>query len=374
LALSLVLLAGAGLLIQTLWKLEHISTGVVTGHVLTTDVYLSRKQYSTTQRRAFFANLLDRVSSLPGVVAAGAVDGLPPYRVMTDALSVGGTPAPGGPADRDLVSFKHVTPGYFAALRVSLLAGRVFTARDLRAPDVAVVSETLARHFFPDQDPIGKLVAGKFSKHPLTIIGIVADVKNRGVQESAMPELYILDEEGNVGVMVIRTAGDPQALASLVREQIRALDRNTPLIFSTMAEHMDREFVSQRFNSIILSAFAAIALSLAAIGIYGVMSYLVSLRRREIGIRIALGARTSQVLSLVIGHALRLVLAGVTAGIGLAVALTRYLKTLLYGVTATDAWTLCSVAFLLTAVALVASYFPAYRASRVDPSTALRTE
>jgi putative ABC transport system permease protein len=372
LALSLVLLAGAGLLIRTLWTLEHIHTGLVTEHVLTTDVYLSRKLYSETQRQAFFANLLDRVSSLPGVVAAGAVDGLPPYMAIGGPLTVGSTPAPGEAADQ--VSVKHITPDYFAALRIPLLAGRVFTPRDLRAPAVAVISETLARHFFHDQDPIGKLVSSKFLGPPLTVVGIVGDVKNRGIQEAAMPELYVLDEKGNVGVMVIRTTAASQALAGLIREQARALDRNTLLTFSTMTEQIDKEFTSQRFNSILLSAFAAIALFLAAIGVYGVMSYLVSLRRREIGIRMALGARTGQALGLVLGHAIRLALAGIVTGLALSMLLTRYLKTLLYGVTATDPWTLCSVALLLAAVALLASYFPARRASRVDPSTALRCQ
>jgi putative ABC transport system permease protein len=190
----------------------------------------------------------------------------------------------------------------------------------------------------------------------------------------AQAELYRIDQEGNVGFLVIRTAGDPLRLASLIREQVSALDKNAPLTFSTMTEQLDSEFTSQRFNSIVLSAFAAIALLLAAIGIYGVMSYLVSLRTQEIGIRMALGARMNQVLGLVIGHALRLILAGVAAGAALAVGLTRYLSSLLYGVRANDVLTLCSVAFLLAAVALFASYFPARRASRVDPLTALRCE
>jgi putative ABC transport system permease protein len=190
----------------------------------------------------------------------------------------------------------------------------------------------------------------------------------------AQAELYRIDEEGNVGFLEIRTTGDPLGVTSLIREQVRALDKNTPLTFSTMTEQLDSEFTSQRFNSILLSAFAAIALLLAAIGIYGVMSYLVSLRTQEIGIRMALGARMNQVLGLVMGHALRLILGGLVAGAALALGLTRYLSSLLYGVTANDALTLCSVAMLMAAVALFASYFPARRASRVDPLTALRRE
>ena len=375
LALSLVLLTGAGLLIQTLWRLEQIHTGIVSEHVLTTDVYLSYKRYSTPQRMAFFADVLDRVSSLPGVVAAGATSGLPMSMVMTGGLTVGSVRAAEESARaEDQVSFRDVTPGYFAALGIPLREGRLFSAQDRKAPDLAVVNEALVRHFFPNEDPIGKRVSSGAFDGLRTIIGVVGDVKNRGREMLAQAELYRIDQEGNVGLLVIRTAGDPLRLTSLIREQVSALDKNTPLTFSTMTEQLDSEFTSQRFNSIVLSAFAAIALLLAAIGIYGVMSYLVSLRTQEIGIRMALGARMNQVLGLVIGHALRLILGGTAVGAALALGLTRYLSSLLYGVTANDALTLCSVAFLMAAVALFASYFPALRASRVDPLTALRCE
>lgn len=374
LALSLVLLAGAGLLMQTLWRLQHIDPGIVPEHVLTVDVYLNYKTHSKAQRQAFYNELLTRVSTMPGVIAAGATDGLPMSWTVTAPLTVEGVPVPteSGPADQ--VGFAAITPGYFEALRIPLRSGRFLNAQDYRAPDVAVVNQALVRRFFPNQDPLGKRVSsGKFD-HTRTIVGVVGDVKNRGRQESTQPELYRLDEEGDVSSLIVRTIGDPLSLTNQIREQVGALDKNTPVKFSTMTQELDREFSSQRFNSIVLSSFAAIALLLAAIGTYGVMSYLVSQRRREIGIRMALGARTNQVLGLVIGHALRLVLAGVVVGVALALGLTRYLKTLLYGVTATDALTLCSVAFLMAAVSLLASYFPALRASRVDPTTTLRCE
>jgi predicted permease len=374
LALSLVLLAGAGLLLQTLWRLQHIDPGLVPEQVLSADLYLNYKTHSTAQRRAFYDELLSRVSTMPGVMAAGATTGLPMSWTMTAALTVEGVPAPteSGPADQ--VGFADITPGYFEALRIPLRSGRFLNQQDRRAPDVAVVNEALVRRFFPHQDPLGKRVSSGTSDPMKTIVGVVGDVKNHGRQEATQPELYQLDKDGDTSTLIVRTAGDPLSLTNLIREQVRALDKNTPVKFSTMTEELDREFTSQRFNSILLSAFAAIALLLAAIGIYGVMSYLVTLRTREIGIRMALGARTNQVLSLVIGNALRLVLTGVAAGLALAVGLTRYLKTLLYGVKATDAWTLSSVALLLIAVALCASYFPALRASRVDPSSALRSE
>ena len=374
LALSLVLLAGAGLLIQTLWRLEHINTGVVPEHVLTADVFLNYKTHSTAQRQAFFADVLTRISTMPGVIAAGATAGLPLYRTMTNTLTVEGVPAPVQPEPADEVSFKDVTPGYFEALAIPLRSGRLLNPQDRRAPDVAVINEALARHFFPNQNPIGKQVSSGTFDRTRTIIGVVGDVKNRGLQESAQSELYRLDEQGDVSVLVIRTVTNPLSLTNQIRAEVRSLDKNTPVTFRTMAEQMDSEVSSQRFNSIILSSFAAIALLLAAIGIYGVMSYLLTLRTREIGIRMALGARTNQVLALVIGNALRLVLAGVAVGLALALVLTRYLKTLLYGVEVTDVWTLGSVALLLVTVALTASYFPAQRASRVDPSSALHSE
>jgi predicted permease len=373
-ALSLVLLTGAGLLIQTLWRLDQIQTGIVSEHVLTVDVDLSYKRYPTPRRMAFFADVLDRVSSLPGVIAAGGSAGLPMSAPMAVGMAAGSAPPPENVRTEDWVLIKDVTPGYFGALGIPLREGRLFSAQDREAANLAVVNETLARHFFPNQDPIGKQMSAGRADHVRTIIGVVGDVKNRGRQVPAQAQLYRIDEEGNVGSLVIRTAGDPLGVTSLIREQVRALDKNTPLTFTTMTEQLDSEFNSQRFNSILLSAFAAIALLLAAIGIYGVMSYLVSLRTQEIGIRMALGARMNQVMGLVMGHALRLILGGVAAGAALAIASTRYLSSLLYRVTANDALTLCAVACLIAAVALFASYFPALRASRVDPLTALRSE
>jgi predicted permease len=374
LALSLVLLAGAGLLMQTLWRLQHIDPGIVPEHVLTVDVYLNYKTHSKGQRRAFYNQVLTAISSMPAVIAAGATNGLPTSWAMTAALTAEGVPLPAESGPADQVGFTNITPGYFEALRIPLRSGRFLNQQDDRAPDVAVVNEALARHFFPNQDPLGKRVSSGAFDHPRTIVGVVGDVKNRGRQESTQPQLYRLDEDGDVSSLIVRMAGDPLSLTNQIREQVRALDKNTPVNFSTMTQELDREFTSQRFNSILLSSFAAIALFLAAIGTYGVMSYLVSQRRREIGIRMALGARTNQVLAQVIGHALRLVLSGVAVGNALALGLTRYLKTLLYGVSSSDALTLCSVAFLMAAVALFASYFPALRASRVDPSKTLRCE
>jgi ABC-type antimicrobial peptide transport system permease subunit len=206
---------------------------------------------------------------------------------------------------------------------------------------------------------------------------VVADVKNQGLAQPPRPEVYIpeaADPHSVASTLLVRGVGDPLALVREVRDQVRAIDRNIPLTFTTLTHAVDDLVSSQRFNSILLSSFAALALLLAAIGIYGVMSYLVTQRTQEIGIRMALGARRGHVLGLVVGHAFRLTLAGVAIGVGLALGLTRYLATMLYGVNTRDAWTFCSVAFLLMAVALLASYVPAIRATRVDPITTLRAE
>jgi putative ABC transport system permease protein len=208
-------------------------------------------------------------------------------------------------------------------------------------------------------------------------VGVVSDVKNHGLAEPAGPELYYLDTVDPFDVantLLVRGVGDPLTLVAEVRDQIHTIDKNIPLTFTSMTHEIDHMVSSQRFNSILLSSFAGLALLLAAIGIYGVMSYLVTERTQEIGIRMALGARPRNVLGLVVGHAFRLALAGVTVGLALALGLTRYLSTLLYGVSTRDAWTFCSVAFLLLAVALLASYIPAHRATRVDPVNALRCE
>jgi ABC-type antimicrobial peptide transport system permease subunit len=211
----------------------------------------------------------------------------------------------------------------------------------------------------------------------MTIVGVVADVRNHGLAELPNPEVYVPEQQDKLttaNTLLVRGVGDPLALLAEVRDQIHAIDKEIPLTFTTMTHEIDGLTSSQRFNSILLSSFAGVALLLAAIGIYGVMSYLVTQRTQEIGIRMALGARRENILRLVVGHAFRLTLAGAAIGIGLALGLTRYLATLLYGVNTRDAWTFCSVAFLLMAVALLASYIPAHRATRVDPVNALRCE
>jgi predicted permease len=379
LALSLVLLVGAGLLVRTLWILQHVHTGLAAEHVLTTEIPLASRQYPEPAQRAILANLLQRVSTLPGVLSAALADALPPENtgvIMT--LRMEGEPR--GPRNDPSynVALRSISPAYFAVFGIPLKSGRWFDNHDTNSqPDVALVNEALVRRFFPGQNPVGKRVAGVIEDHWWTIIGVVADVKNQGLVEPVQPEMYVSAQQFTMTVastLIVRGVGDPLALVAEVRDQMHAIDKNVPLTFSTMTKEIEGLTSSQRFNSILLSSFAGVALLLAAIGIYGVMSYLVTQRTQEIGIRMALGARRENILRLVVGHAFRLTLAGAAIGIGLALGLTRYLATLLYGVNTRDAWTFCSVAFLLIAVALLASYIPAHRATRVDPVNALRCE
>jgi putative ABC transport system permease protein len=372
LALSLVLLVGAGLLIQTLWRLQHVSTGFAAEHVLTTQIPLSENKYTQPAQRALLRNLRDRVSKLPGVLSAALADALPLTNAGAMPFNIEGTPQHGFNEPEYEVATRAISGTYFAVLGIPLRSGRRFTSQEVGATaNVVLVNETLVRRFFPNGNPIGKRVSGG------TIIGVVADVKNQGLAQPPRPEVYIpeaADPHSVASTLLVRGVGDPLALVREVRDQVRAIDRNIPLTFTTLTHAVDDLVSSQRFNSILLSSFAALALLLAAIGIYGVMSYLVTQRTQEIGIRMALGARRGHVLGLVVGHAFRLTLAGVAIGVGLALGLTRYLATMLYGVNTRDAWTFCSVAFLLMAVALLASYVPAIRATRVDPITTLRAE
>ena len=377
LALSLVLLVGAGLLIQTLWRLLHVDTGFAAEHILTTQIPLSGNKYSEPAQRALVADLRERVSKLPGVLSAALSDSIPLSNAVGMPFNIEGTPRHGIDEPAYEVNARSVSATYFAVLGIPLRSGRLFTSQDAGAYKTTLVNETLVRRFFPNGDAIGKRVGTGFDSDWLTIVGVVGDVKNHGLSEPPGPEIYFLDAVDPYDVantLLVRGVGDPLALVAEVRDQIHSVDKNIPLTFTTMTHEIDDLASSQRFNSILLSSFAGLALLLAAIGIYGVMSYLVTERTQEIGIRMALGARPFNVLALVVGHALRLAIAGVTIGVGLALGLTRYLATLLYGVNTRDAWTFCSVAFLLIAVALLASYIPARRATRVDPVNALRCE
>jgi len=296
-------------------------------------------------------------------------------------LTVVGRP-PEPESQKAPVESYDVSPDYFRVMGMQLRAGRGFTERDdENAPPVIVVNETLARRYFAGEDPIGKRTLDKGIKHTVewTIVGVVADVKRYGLEAESQPEVYSPYPKfpylEPFLLLAVRTAGDPLKLAPAVRQQVRELEANQPIVdVMTMEQRLSESVAPRRFQMLLFGLFAAVALVIAAVGIYGVISYAVSQRTHEIGIRMALGARGADVLRMVIWRGLSLTLVGVALGLTAALALTRVMKSLLFNVSATDPATFALIALLLVGVALIASYIPARRATKVDPLQALRHE
>jgi predicted permease len=381
-ALSLMLLVGAGLLVRSFAVLSDVSPGFDPNHVLSMAVTLSGTDLrQPVQRGQFFERMIGAIEQMPGVRAAGATSVLP----FTASISWGGLTVEGytPPADQPelQVDQRVVTPHYFTAIGVPLKDGRWFSAGD--GPDttpVVIVDEKMARHFWPHESPIGKRVkqGGPDSKNPwVTIVGVAGTVKQYGLEIDGRMVAYYPHKQQQAGGMyvVARTDGDPLAASAGIVRVIRAVDaRVTTYGIASMDERVFQSLARQRFAMIMLTAFALFALLLAAVGIYGVMSYIVSQGTRDIGIRMALGAERTTILSMIVGQGMTLTGIGVVAGLAGAFALTRFMASLLFGVSASDAATLSSVAVLLGVVALAASYIPAQRATRVDPIVALRDE
>jgi len=377
LALSLMLLTGATLLIQSLWRLESVPLGFQPAQVLTTEVMLN--QYPDQQQRmAFVDGLLERVASIPGVEAAAVATALPPVGKSADLpFTRAGYPMPESSDRADNVIARGVSPEYFRAMAIPLRRGRFFDNRDKQDTiRVCVVNEALVRRHFANEDPIGKRIMGRAGQDWLTIIGVVADAKNSGLRSPAQPEQYWPHRQLYLGApslnLVVRTTIRPENLVPLVRGEIRGLNRAVPLTFQRMDDELAALALQPRFDAVLLGIFSGIALLLATVGIYGVLSYSVTQRTREIGIRMALGAAEPDVLRMVISRALRLAGTGIGIGLVLTFAMTRFLGSLLFEVRPTDPLTLACVCVLLAAIALVASWAPARRAARVDPLTALR--
>jgi len=377
-AMSLVLLIGAGLLIRSFVKLEGADPGFRPDHLLTFQLILPPTQYSEPVRLAQFErSLLDRLRGLPGVTSASAVDMLP-FSGADGGGSFGiehhpfdaGMPTP-------IAGYRKAAPGFVETMGIPLLRGRSFApSDDFGAPLVALVNDALVRRYFPKEDPLGLKVAGGDGKF-CTIIGIVGSAKQRDLSTEAPLAIYFpaLQIPGNSIGITMRTTGDPLAMVNAARLEVSTLDPNLPLArIATMEQRLADSVARQRFSIQLMGAFAAIAAILAAIGIYGVLAYLVDQRRREIGIRMALGAGTGNVLKLVLGQGTLPVAIGLVGGIAGAFALTRLLKSLLYEVSATDPLVFAGVSGGLIAVALIAMSVPARRATRVDPLEALRHE
>jgi putative ABC transport system permease protein len=382
-AIALVLLVGAGLMVKSLYRLQRVEPGFNPSHALTMRLALPEAKYSEPRRqRDFYERLLNRIAAAPGAKAAGAINFLPLSGTGNQrSFLIEGKPEP-----KLNVGFRMVSPDYFRAIGVPLRAGRLIDDRDREnAPRVAVVNETFARVFLADEDPLGKRIKLGSAQGPfpwLTIAGVVGDVKHGGLDGETRPEMYVpylqpLLSGWNVPPMflVVRSESEPSSLISAVRGVVKELDRDQPVYgVASMEQLLSRSTAPRRFNMTLLAVFAALALILAGIGVYGVMAYAVTERTRDIGIRMALGAQASDALKLVISQGMRLTLVGIALGLMGAFALTRLMKNLLFDVRPTDPMTFIAIALLLTFVALLACWIPARRATKVDPMVALRCE
>ena len=382
-ALALMLSIAAGLMIRSFGALTRVNPGFASDHLLAFRTVLPGTKYDTGDKvEAFYSSLVEKIESLPGVRSAGLNVSLPPNRLsMTDNFMIEGqtlpanTSAPVGP-------LLFVNESYFTTLGVPLVRGRFFEARDKRgAPGVVIINETLAKRYFGDGDPVGKRLKDGGPERPdnpwMTIVGVVGDVPYDGLDAAPEPAFYLPFRQNRSSgqYVVVRTTVDPQSIGQAVRSVVAALDPELPISNLKTMDTMIAESVGPpKFRTVLVAVFATVGLLLAAIGIYGVMAYAVTERTHELGVRVALGAARGDVLRIVLVEAAALSGIGVGLGVVGALATTRLMSTLLFGVTATDAETFAAISAFLVATALLASYVPARRATRVDPMTALRAD
>jgi predicted permease len=379
-AVALMLLIGAGLLMQSFVRLQNVTPGFQPDRILSMHIGLSSSRYSNErQSAAGLDEIVRRIEQVPGASSVGSIQ-FPPLGGLLPATGywVIGRPTP-KPSDAPVTGVSIVSPGYFSTMSIPLMQGRLFTARDREgSPQVTLISQALARQQFPNMNPIGQRLFVQWGREtPYEIVGVVGDVKHDGLDQEARPTVYFpnAQEPQNVATLMIRTGENPMKMAPVIEQVIHAYDKDQAVSdIQPLDVFLTKSVARPRFQSVLLSSFAGLALLLAAIGIFGVMSYSVAQRTHEIGIRVALGAQRDQVLRLVVGQGLFLALIGTAAGLVGAFALTRYLRTLLFNVSPTDWVTFTVVPVILCAVALAASYFPARRAMQVDPMQALRYE
>ena len=380
LALSLMLLIGAGLLVRSFVRLQSVHPGFNPRHLLTCGLTMSGGKYNDPRAvLETYRQLWERLERLPGVAAAGGTTALPMTQTFAwTPITIEGRSPPTG--EKFINADERVVGGnYFRAMEIPLLRGRMFEERDAADnPRVVIVDENMARQFWPNQDPIGKRMRLVQSNIPwLSIVGVVGRVKHDTLDSDPRIAFYLPQTQAPARALtvVLRSRTDPALLAAAVKQEIRALDPDLPVyLVRTMDQFLGQSLARRRFSMLLLGLFAGLALILAAIGIYGVMAYLVTQGARELGIRIALGATQRGIVGLIVQQGIVLALGGVVAGLAGAFALTRLMKSLLYGVTATDGWTFTAIPGLLILVALVASYLPARRAARIDPIESLRCE
>ena len=371
-----MLLIGAGLLVRSLIALQQVDPGFDANNVLTFQVTLPQKKYDFEGKPAsFFEQLETRVASLPGVEGVGLITELPLSGQLNDVpFIVEGRPAV-SPTDRFGADWRRVNQNYFSTLRIPLLRGRNFTEQEVREMDnVVVVSQQLVATAFPNEDPVGKTIITMFG-FPQQIVGVVGDIRHSSLANQPWPTMYFPGRDIGRMNLVVRTQGDPLSLAGAVRKEVQALDPDQPISnVKKMSDWVEESVAAPRYRTTLLALFAALAMILAATGIYGVMSYTVTQRTHEIGVRVAIGAEPRDVFRMVIRQGMTLAIIGVVFGLIGAFGLTRLMTTMLFGVEPTDPTTFIGISALLTAVALVACCIPGRRATKVDPLVALRYE
>jgi putative ABC transport system permease protein len=381
-AISLVLLIGAGLLINSFLRLRNVDPGFRVDNLLTMKIVLSEPKYREAERRsAFYKELVQRIEALAGVRSAAVTTSLPLYSSGNSiAVVFDGRPEP-PPGQEPIIVTRIISTKYFDTMGIPLLKGRQLTEQDTRtSPRVVVISEAMARRYWPNENATGKRIAlGKVEKPEdwIHVIGVAKDVRQR-LTTDPKPQMYLSHHQTDFFApedLVVRTDVDPTTMAATVRKAVWEIDKDQPVSdIRTMEDILADSIARQRFSMLLLAIFASVALVLAAVGIYGVMSYSVAQRTHEIGIRMALGAQTGAVLKLAVGYGMKLVLIGIVVGLVAAFALTRVMSTLLFGVTATDPATFTLIPLLFVCVAAIASYIPARRATKVNPIVALRYE
>jgi len=376
-AVAVVLLVGSGLLIKSLVRLQNVSPGFDSSNVLTMRIDLPEEKYTTTEKRTnFFQQLETRLGGLAGVESVGLISELPLSGQPNDIpYTVEGRP-PASPDQMFDDDFRRVNTQYFRAFHIPLLRGRNFTDQEVaKEAKVLLISDLLAKQVFPNEEPIGHRLILGIGGEAYEIVGVVGDIRHHGLENQPSPAMYLPTCESSEMNLVIRAQGDPANLAAAVRREVKAIDPDQPVAaVKTMDEWLTTAVSGPRYRTSLLGLFALVALILASTGIYGVMSYSVMQRTHEIGIRMALGAQRFDVLKLVVRQGMSLVVIGVSLGLLGAVALTRVMSSLLFEVTPKDPLTFTAVALFLAAVALIACYIPARRATRVDPLVALRYE